>query len=132
MAEDEIKLEIKERLEIARRRLKAASLLLRNSMLDDASNRIYYGVFSAAKAMLNSIGSNPKTHSGLLTEFGLRAVKTNLVAKTYGSTLRKAFEMRESSDYEIGAELGKEEVETLLKEAEGFVTMAEKFVKERI
>ena len=130
--EDEIKLKIREELAIARKRLKAARLLLKNDMLEDSSNRIYYSVFFAAKAVLNSLGHDAKTHSGLLTQFGLRVVKEKLMPDKYGQTLRKTLELRESSDYEVGIVLEKKEITDLLRDAEDFLAKAEKFVKERL
>ncbi len=53
--------------------------------------------FYAARAMLNSLGYDAKTHSGLISEFGLRIVKENLIGKELGVTLRKAFELRETA-----------------------------------
>ena len=79
--------------------------------------------------MLNVLGYDAKTHSGVLSEFGLRLVKEKLVEEKYGTILRKAFELRETSDYKIGAVFGKDEVKSLLNEAEGFMDFAEKFVK---
>src|SRR4030067_3296846 len=97
---DDIRLSIEEELEVAKRRLDAARLLYEKDMEEDAVNRAYYSFFHAAKAMLNVLGFDAKTHSGLLSEFGLRIVKNNLIGKEYGAYFRKAFELRESSDYE--------------------------------
>jgi len=123
---------IKEELKTAKRRLDAAKLLFRNNMLEDAISRVYYAVFYAAKAMLNSAGYDAKTHKGLISEFGLRFVKEGIVPKRYGGVLRRIFEARESSDYEIYAIFENTEVKELLKQAEDFINMAEKFVRERI
>lgn len=129
---DDLKKTIEEEMEVSKKRLKAAKLLLEKDMLEDAANRIYYGVFYAAKAMLNSMGYDAKTHSGLISEFGLRIMKGKLADKALGSTLRKAFEMRESSDYQIGTVIERTEVEDLVESAEEFLVRAERFVKERI
>lgn len=123
---------IKEEITIAEKRLKAAKLLLKANMLEDAINRIYYSLYYAAKAMLNSIGYDVKTHSGLISEFTLRLVKEGLVSKKYGKILRNAFEKRESSDYSIGAIFEKEEVENLLNDAKEFLKRAKIFVKKNI
>ncbi|MBU5537236.1 MAG: HEPN domain-containing protein [Candidatus Aenigmatarchaeota archaeon] len=101
-------------------------------MVEDAVNRIYYAVFYAGKSMLNSLGYDAKTHSGLISEFSLRIVKEGLADKELAVTLRKAFELRESSDYQIGAVIEKEEVVKLIKSAEEFLNQAKKFVEKRI
>lgn len=130
--EDDIKIRIKEELEVARRRLKAAELLFDKGMIEDAVNRAYYSFFYAAKAMLNVLGFDAKTHSGLISEFGLRIIKTNLLNKKFGEHFRRAFELRESSDYEIGVVFGEEEVKTLIENAKEFLETAENFVKKRL
>jgi len=84
--EDDIKIRIREELEVAERRLKAAKFLFEKGMMEDAINRAYYSFFYAAKAMLNVLGFDAKTHSGLISEFGLRVVKANLLNKSMEST----------------------------------------------
>ena len=123
---------VKEELKIAKKRLESAKLLFQNNLFEDSINRAYYSIFYAAKAMLNVLGFDVKTHSGLISEFGLKIVKEKLVPPKYGIILRRAYEMRESSDYAIGTVFGREEAEKLLEEASNFLKIAEKFVKERL
>jgi uncharacterized protein (UPF0332 family) len=82
--------------------------------------------------MLNVLGFDAKTRSGLLSEFGLRIIKTNLLNKKFAENLRRAFEMRESSDYEIGVVFSENETQTLIKNAEEFLKEAQKFIKKRL
>ena len=89
---------VKEELKIAKKRLESAKLLFQNSLFEDSINRAYYSIFYAAKAMLNVLGFDVKTHSGLISEFGLKIVKEKLVPPKYGIILRRTYEMRESSD----------------------------------
>jgi len=129
---ESIKIRIREELEVAKRRLEAAKLLFEKGMIDDAVNRAYYSFFHAAKAMLNVLGYDAKTHSGLISEFGLRIIKTNFLDKKFGQYLRRAYEMRESSDYEIGVVFSEDEVQTLIKNAEEFLKKAQEFVEKRL
>jgi uncharacterized protein (UPF0332 family) len=101
-------------------------------MFDDAVNRAYYSFFYAAKAVLNVLGYNAGTHSGLISEFGLRMIKTNLLDRKFAEYFRRAFEMRESSDYELGITFGEEEVRTLIRNAEEFLKKAQEFTKKRL
>ena len=57
-------------------------------MVKDDINRVYYSIFFAAKAMLNVLGFDAKSHSGLISEFGLRIVKEGLIDVKYGKILR--------------------------------------------
>ncbi len=72
---ESVKKVIEEELRLAERRLRAARILLREGVVEDAVNRAYYNVFYAAKAMLNVLGFDVKTHSGLISEFGLRIIR---------------------------------------------------------
>ena len=130
--EESVKIRIREELEVAKKRLAAAKLLFENGMLEDAVNRAYYAFFHAAKATLNVLGYDARTHSGLISEFGLRIIRTNLLDKKFGQYLRRAFEMRESSNYEIGIIFAEEEVQTLIRNAEEFLGKAQEFVEKRI
>ena len=123
---------IKEELRIAEKRLKAAEILLKKEMLEDAINRAYYSIFYAAKAMLNVLGFDAKTHSGLITEFGLRLIKGKKVPMIYGKILREAFEKRESSDYEIGMIFEKNEVKKIVGNAKKFLDFAKRFVSKNM
>ena len=129
---DELKKIVREELEFAKKRLEAAEILLNNNMIEDSINRIYYSLLHAAKSMLNVLGYDAKTHVGIISEFGLRIIKEKLIEKKFGRVLRKAFEMRESSDYKISVVFEREEVEELLKEAKDFLKMAEEFVKSKL
>jgi len=130
--EESVKIRIREELEVAKKRLAAAKLLFEKGMLEDAVNRAYYAFFHAAKATLNVLGYDARTHSGLVSEFGLRIIRTNLLDEKFGQYLRRAFEMRESSDYEIGIIFAEEEVQTLIRNAEEFLGKAQEFVEKRI
>jgi len=129
--EESVKIRIKEELDVAKRRLEAAKLLFEKEMLEDAVNRAYYAFFHATKAMLNALGYDAKTHSGLISEFGLRIIKTNLLDQKFGQYLRRAFEMRESSDYEIGVTFSEDEVKTLIKNADEFLKKAQEIIEKR-
>jgi len=131
MAEN-VKIRIREELDVAKRRLEAAKLLFEKGMIEDAVNRAYYSFFHAAKAILNVLGYDAKTHSGLISEFGLRIIKTNMLNKKFAQYFRRAFEMRESSDYEIGVIFSEQEVKTLIKNAEEFLKKAQEFIEKRL
>ncbi|MFH8080518.1 MAG: HEPN domain-containing protein [Candidatus Aenigmatarchaeota archaeon] len=123
---------IKGEIEKAEKRLSAAKLLLSKDLIEDAANRIYYSLFYAAKAMLNAIGYDAKTHAGLISEFGSKIVKEKKADKKMGKILRKSFELRESADYYLNVVIEKDEVELLIKEAEYFIKEAKKFVNKNI
>ena len=90
-------------------------------------------MFHAAKSLLRVYGKDPKTHSGLISEFGLTFIKTGLVGKKFGIMFRKAEEARETSDYKLFTEFDEKEVRDIIKNATLFLkearTLADKLVK---
>ena len=117
---------VTEELKTSRDKLDSARILFKNKKWADAISRSYYSMYHAARALLRIYGKEPKTHSGMISEFGLTFVNTNLIDKRYGKMLRRAEEARESSDYKVLALFDEPEVKEFLKNAELFLDMAEK------
>ena len=55
-----------------------------------------------------------------------------MLNKKFAQYFRRAFEMRESSDYEIGVIFSKDEVQTLIKNAEEFLKKAQEFIEKNL
>jgi len=123
---------VKAELGQAEERLEAGQILLKNDKIVDAVNRFYYAAFHAARAVLNSIGLNPKTHTGLLSQFGIYVVKNKLMDEKFGNYLRKLMEARESGDYKIEAIFSTEDVKDLGEMAKKFVLEAKKIAMGKI
>jgi len=121
----------KAHLRKARKRLEASERLFSDGFHEDAVSRAYYAMYHAAKACLILEGSSPKTHEGVISEFGRLFVLTGKVDSALGKTLSAAKEDREDSDYEVYAEIDKEEAEKVLKEAQNFLRTAEDIVERR-
>ncbi len=84
----------------AQRALDSARLLLSAGDADGASNRAYYAMFDAARAVLISLEEPlPKSHSGLIAKFGLRVVASGLVPKSLGMAFNRVQRIREIADY---------------------------------
>ncbi|MEW5887044.1 MAG: HEPN domain-containing protein [Pseudomonadota bacterium] len=86
----------------ASRACTSAHALLSLEDPDGACNRAYYAMFDAARAVLMAIGMSSdcaKTHSGLITAFGLHLVKTGLVPVELGKAFNRAEEIRLEADY---------------------------------
>ena len=102
-------------MELAEEMLLDARLLLAEGRRRSSVNRAYYAAFNAASAVLEELGSRPKTHAGVLSEFGQRVVNSKLSGKRTASLLRGLFELRQECDYDeyykVGDECAKEAVE---------------------
>jgi uncharacterized protein (UPF0332 family) len=105
-------------LELADQLLKDAKLLLEEESLRSSVNRAYYAAYHGVRALLASTGMNPKTHKGVLNQFGDAFIKTKKMDITLSDTLRKCFDARHEADYDIYATFNEEEVETILNEVE--------------
>ena len=122
---EEVLTEAEALMERAHERLEAASLLLREGMLADAVSRAYYAAFNAAKAVLLLLGSRPRTHEGLRSEFALRVVRAGLADRRLGRILSKLAEAREEGDYSPVFLLDEGEVRELVDSAREFVSAME-------
>lgn len=86
----------------ASRAANSAALLLGQGDIDGACNRAYYAMFDAARAALLCAGSEQagiRTHSGLISAFGLRLVKSGKVERSLGHVLNRAHEIQLVADY---------------------------------
>jgi len=112
----------------AEKALKSAKLLEENGELEDAASRAYYAMFHATRALLFSKGMNAKTHKGAISLFGEKIVKQGIMSEEYADMLRKAFDLRQKSDYEIYAVTNVELVKEVIKNAEQFIERVKELV----
>lgn len=105
--------------------LEAGRLALGRGLLRDATSRLYYAAFHAARAALTVKGIHAKTHSGL----------TSLFAETYGSApiLSTLLERRGEADYSF-EEFGwsAEQVGRAATDAEAFLDRCRRIVDEAL
>jgi len=112
----------------AEKALKSAKLLEENGELEDAASRAYYAMFHATRTLLFSKGVNAKTHKGAISLFGEKIVKQGIMSEEYADMLRKAFDLRQKSDYEIYAETSVELVKEVIENAEQFIERVKELV----
>jgi len=111
-----------DKLEKASERLSTARLLFENERYEAAVSRTYYGMFHAAKALLETEGSSPKTHAGVNSELGkLFRDRIDLELLREFSRIQ---EIRQDADYGTLSEFSKEQVEDILETAEKFISRA--------
>jgi uncharacterized protein (UPF0332 family) len=117
------------RMERARATLRVAQTLLQQSE-DPPSivNRAYYAMFYAALALLATIGQQPSKHSGVLALFDQHFIKTQVLPKEMGKFLHKAFDTRQTGDYEEESEITREQAAEVL----GFAVQFVKSIEEKL
>ena len=117
-------------MERAEEKLSAANLLFENEMFADAISEGYYAMFHAAKSLLALKDIYPKTHTGVVSQFGLQFVNEGFIEELYGKSLAKAQTKREKADYDIYYEPSKEESESIVEDAEMFLERIKKAIDE--
>ena len=78
---------------------------------------------------MSKIGVNPKSHEGTVSEFGKRLVLGGVFPREMGRSLAESKAARETYEYSVTAEIGKEEAEVLLRDAEDFVAQVKSKLK---
>ena len=114
------------RMERARATLKDAhNLFSQDGTPASVVNRAYYSMFYAALALLATVGQQTSKHQGVLALFDQYFIKPGILPKEMGRFLHKAFDMRQTGDYEEEAELTKQDAQEILEFAEKFIFSAE-------
>lgn len=108
-----------------KRAIESAKLLHASGDIEGACNRAYYAMYDAAKAALIKVvpdidPSVGKTHSGLISAFGLNLVKNGLVPTEFGRSFNRAHDIRQIVDY-TGDLIKPEQVDDLIDLADQFV-----------
>jgi len=117
-------------LERAYESLESAKILFENGKYNASISQAYYSMFYASKALLSLKKIYPKTHKGVVSEFGLKFVNEGFIEEIYGKILAKGMQLRERADYDVYYKASREEAEEIINEAEKFVDRIEKAIKE--
>jgi uncharacterized protein (UPF0332 family) len=78
-------------------------------------------MFHASKALLALRDIFPRTHAGVVAQFGLQFVNEGLIEELYATSLAKAETRREKADYDIYYVPSEEEAESVIEDAERFL-----------
>lgn len=108
----------------ARETLQAGRELLAGRHYRDAVNRGYYAMFYATLGMLASEQLGTSKHTGVMSLFTERFVKTGRFPVEKAVYLRRAFELRQKCDYREFAEPAEAEASEILTDAVEFIDAA--------
>ncbi len=117
-------------MERAEEKMSSANLLFENNMFGDAISEAYYAMFHAAKSLLTLKDIHPKTHTDVVSQFGLQFVNDGLIEELYAKSLAKVQIRREKADYDIYYEPSEKEAESVIGDAEGFLERIKEAIKE--
>ena len=120
------------RLAKAKQYLDDAKKTLAMEMHDTAANRSYYAIFHAARAVLALDGLDFKKHSGVISNFQMRYIKSGIFDKQLSNIIKSAFSLRTESDYEDFYVISKTDVENQVSEAEVFFRAISEYINTEI
>lgn len=113
-------------MERAHEKLEVAKSLFGTGFYSDAVSRAYYAMFYAARALLSAKNIYPKTHRGVISQFGLKFVKEGEFEKEIFDLFARAQEDREEADYGLLSETDDDEAKKIIEGAEKFLKECKK------
>lgn len=116
------------RLEIAEERLSTARFLLGSNDYKSVANRSYYAVFSAMRAVLALDKFDSKKHSGVISEFRKRYIKTGILDSELSYIIDSLVEVRQGSDYNDFYVISKDEVVSQIEKAQFFIDAVKEYL----
>lgn len=119
------------RMSAAVETLETARLLYENAKYKDSINRSYYAIFHATRAVLALEGVDFKKHSGVISHFREKYIKTGIFPKELSVIIGEAFLVRSQSDYEDFFLASAEQAKRQLKNAETFCAAVQRYLESR-
>lgn len=121
--EEERKTMVFLQMEKAKHFLKQAEMVKDMHQWDLAANRYYYACFHAVQALFIHHELASKTHSGMLSQFGLHFIKTGIIEDRLGGFLTRMEQLREKGDYNCIFTISEDELSTIVKPAHELVNV---------
>jgi len=97
-----------------------------------AANRLYYACYYAVTALLIQNGIKAHTHSGVINQFGLHFVTTEIFTQKEGRLFKDLFELRQDGDYDDWITLGEEDVIPRIEPVKKFIDKIELLITKDI
>jgi len=116
------------RIEKAIKTFSEIALLADNALWHTAANRLYYACYYAVAALLIKNGIEAKTHQGVINQFGLHFVKTDIFSQKEGKLFKRLFELRQDSDYADWITITEEDVIPLIEPVRNFIDKVESLI----
>ena len=104
--------------------LEEAELLFGAKKLTGAISRAYYGAFHYARALLLTIGEEPRTHGGLVRLLQTNFVRTGKMPPETGALLSRLMNQRQDADYTAEFVFTEAMAEDELNDARTFISAA--------
>lgn len=128
---DKIKETSKLQLERSELLLKSVPVLIEADDAFSAVNRSYYAVFHAIKAIEIFDNFDSKKHSGLISNFRQKYIKSGIFDIEYSEILKSLAQYRQDSDYDIFADISLAEAKEQYENAKKFVNEVKDFLNSK-
>ena len=103
-------------------------MLLTGERYRSAANRAYYAIFHAMRAVLALDGVDMKHHSGIISEFRKRYIKTAIFDASLSGIISELSSVREGSDYNDFFVVSKAETIGQMQAAEEFLAEIQSYL----
>jgi len=107
-------------------------LCLANSRYPMAVNRIYYGIFYALLALALLHNFKTSKHLQLIGWFNKNFVYAGIFPNYYGKIVKKAYDSRANSDYDIAETLPDTDFETQFSDMKTFISAVKAYLEEQL
>jgi uncharacterized protein (UPF0332 family) len=115
-------------LDGARDALRSAQYSFDGDFYGTAINRAYYAFFHAATALLLTLDITRSKHSGVMGVFRERFVKPGIFPAQDSQTYGDAFQLRNTTDYQMVGRANKSQAHTVIQDARRFVGRCETYL----
>ncbi len=132
MDNKEIEMLSKYRLEQSKENLEEAEVLFNINKFKGASNRAYYSIFHAIKAILALEQIDFKKHSSVIAYFNKEYISKETFPRELGKRVSEARFFREKSDYVDFYIVTKEECQIQIDTARLMIEKAEKYINGKL
>ena len=129
MAYEDLKNLSRIRFEKAEECLSAARDLIGTQNYRGAANRSYYAIFHAMRAVLAYDGIDMQHHSGIISEFRTRYLKTEILDRELSKTISALFDIRTNCDYDDFFIVSRDEITAQTAHAEAFLESIRTYLK---
>ena len=118
----------KHRLNQSRECLRSAENEMELGIFKAAANRSYNCIFHAMRAVLALDKVDAKKHSGIISAFRQRYIKTKIFESHFSDSIEIAFRVRNRSDYEDFYIVSKSEAVEQINNAKQFLVAVEGYI----
>jgi uncharacterized protein (UPF0332 family) len=119
----------RDEIALAESALRAAEALLDLDLAPDAASRMYYAAFHAVRALLFSIGVEPRSHRVARALFSQHFVQTGLLAGEHAKHLAQLEGLRAAGDYDSAFAISSDDLRPELAKARLLVESARRQVQ---